>query len=72
MCLGFEGDPSEGECCCSLDGDADRIIFWQWRRRSRGVDVTVLDGDRIAALFTLALLTSLKAAFEQVQHFFLR
>lgn len=67
MHSGFAGDPSERECCCSLDGDADRLIFWQWKRTLCGVDVTVLDGDRIAALFTLALLTSLKAALEQVK-----
>ncbi|KAL8275440.1 hypothetical protein Esti_000652 [Eimeria stiedai] len=63
---GYAGDTSEEGTCCSLDGDADRIVFYRWRRRPRSqeVELRVSDGDRIACLFLLLIVKVLKAAEE--------
>lgn len=44
---GFDG-VAPGACCCAVDGDADRLVYFY----SSGADGTVmlLDGDKIAAL----------------------
>ena len=45
--------PSEGRAC-SLDGDADRVVFHYWRGAAGGpkaAEWRLLDGDKIAALF---------------------
>ena len=78
MVLGYRGDPSEGAACCSLDGDADRLVYFAWRRRGaprspqgapRGPPeeggetlLFLFDGDRIACLFVLLIANLLKAA----------
>jgi len=49
---GLESPPSERLLrACSIDGDADRIVFHYWR----GAEWRLLDGDKIAALFALFL-----------------
>ncbi|KAL8450261.1 hypothetical protein Emag_003284 [Eimeria magna] len=61
----YPGDASEERTCCSLDGDADRIVFFTWRRRanhSQEIELRVSDGDRVACLFLLLIIKVLKAA----------
>ena len=36
--------------CASLDGDADRLVYFR-RAEDMTFDVVLLDGDKIAALF---------------------
>ena len=49
---GLESPPSERLLrACSIDGDADRIVFHYWR----GAEWRLLDGDKIAALFACVL-----------------
>ncbi|KAL3894360.1 MAG: hypothetical protein SGPRY_013832, partial [Prymnesium sp.] len=46
--LGFSS-PLEGyDRACSVDGDADRVVYHYWRE---GGGWRLLDGDKIAALF---------------------
>ena len=42
-------EPGPGELCCSLDGDADRIMFF-YREGGGAEGFRLLDGDRIASL----------------------
>ncbi len=44
---GLEAPPATAVRACSIDGDADRIVFHFWR----GSEWRLLDGDKIAALF---------------------
>lgn len=57
--LGFEAATFKSRRACSLDGDADRLVYFYWRR-----DATfrVLDGDKIAALLAGFIGDELKAA----------
>jgi phosphoacetylglucosamine mutase len=55
----YDGIPSNTEYCCSLDGDADRIVFFS----SQDGDLTyLLDGDKIAILIAHVLKTKLGAS----------
>ena len=45
----YEGTPVSTQYCASLDGDADRIVFFA----DNGSDFQLLDGDKIACLFCL-------------------
>ena len=57
-----------GHTICSLDGDADRIVFHGFVNKghnsdpSAGSDWIMLDGDKIAALFVILLKQTLEAA----------
>jgi phosphoacetylglucosamine mutase len=44
---GLEAPPTTPVRACSVDGDADRIVFHYWQ----GTEWRLLDGDKIAALF---------------------
>jgi phosphoacetylglucosamine mutase len=44
----FENVPS-GALCCSLDGDADRVVFFKVTKQ--GCTIKLLDGDRLSILF---------------------
>lgn len=55
MPAGLEFVPNEGRCC-SLDGDADRLIYYY---RKNHDDFRLLDGDHIAALFADFILRQL-------------
>jgi phosphoacetylglucosamine mutase len=48
MPVGFETVPP-GSRCCSLDGDADRLIYYYFNQEHH--ELRLLDGDHIAALF---------------------
>lgn len=47
-----------GKKCCSIDGDADRLVYYYHRENS---EFRVLDGDKIAALCTTFLKEELPA-----------
>ncbi|KAK9839856.1 hypothetical protein WJX81_006690 [Elliptochloris bilobata] len=57
-------DIGVGGRCASLDGDADRIVFWTL---ADGGGMTLFDGDRIAALAAL-LVRDLLAALPADEH----
>ena len=58
---GVNKESDEGEILCSFDGDADRIVFHAFP--SAAVPAWyLLDGDRIACLFSAFLKTELEAA----------
>jgi len=70
---GLEKPPSAPHRACSVDGDADRIVFHYWK----GSEWRLLDGDKIAALFasfvceeltTLALQPALAMAVVQTAY----
>ena len=46
---GFHGEADRGKRCCSIDGDADRIVFHYFDTQG---EWHLCDGDKIAALFT--------------------
>lgn len=50
--------------CCSLDGDADRIVFHTYLSTQEGqpLNWVMLDGDKIAILFALYIMDELKEA----------
>jgi len=52
-------DVEDNAICCSVDGDADRVVFWYWRNAEV---FSVLDGDKIATLLVDFLHSELKAA----------
>jgi phosphoacetylglucosamine mutase len=47
-----------GSRCCSLDGDADRLIYYYNKAENR--QFHMLDGDHIAALFATFVLSHLR------------
>lgn len=47
--------------CCSVDGDADRIVFFSFNNNSK---LTLLDGDKIAVLIGQFLKEQLHAVYE--------
>lgn len=57
--LGFDDVTFKGRRACSLDGDADRVVYFYWRRDG---SFRVLDGDKIAALFAGFIGDELEAA----------
>lgn len=46
---GSEGAPAGGRCA-SLDGDADRVVYWTAASAAADSSVRLLDGDKIASL----------------------
>ena len=57
---GVSADTDIGKMLCSFDGDADRIVFHTYLADSR--QWILLDGDKIAALFSLFISQELVAA----------
>jgi phosphoacetylglucosamine mutase len=57
MPVGFESVPP-GSRCCSLDGDADRLIYYYLNKDHH--ELRLLDGDHIAALFADFILAHLR------------
>ncbi|KAJ3189280.1 Phosphoacetylglucosamine Mutase [Gaertneriomyces sp. JEL0708] len=55
--IGFELKP--GMRCCSLDGDADRIVYWYAGEDGR---FKLLDGDKIATLAAQLIMTLVRTA----------
>ncbi|EIE18707.1 intramolecular transferase [Coccomyxa subellipsoidea C-169] len=55
---GFQDVP-EGARCASLDGDADRLVYFQ--RRGAADEVHLFDGDRIAVLAALLVMDLLRS-----------
>ncbi|CAJ0962069.1 unnamed protein product, partial [Mesorhabditis belari] len=57
----------EGVRCASLDGDADRLVYF-YSKNSESKNVILLDGDKIAVLFAKFLIEELKEAkvFDQL------
>ncbi|KAK9904678.1 hypothetical protein WJX75_000481 [Coccomyxa subellipsoidea] len=55
---GFQHVPA-GARCASLDGDADRLVYF--RRQGSGDEVHLFDGDRIAVLAALLVMDLLKS-----------
>jgi len=53
------GLDTKGRCGCSLDGDADRIVFWYHNDEGQ---FRLLDGDKIAVLAALFLQEELQAS----------
>eukprot|EP00798_Chlamydomonas_sp_ICE-L_P009793 gene9793-7682_t len=50
---GFDGLPADARCC-SLDGDADRLVYFSRNPGCNdGVGVSLMDGDKVAALAAL-------------------
>lgn len=50
--------------CCSVDGDADRIVYFTWSNLGDEYSpMRLIDGDRIAVLLTEALLHLLRNCF---------
>ncbi|CCI46691.1 unnamed protein product [Albugo candida] len=54
---GFSRDNDKGKRCCSLDGDADRVVFHYFDEKA---DWHLLNGDKIACLFAEFFLEKLK------------
>lgn len=52
--------PSPTCRCCSIDGDADRLIYFMLPQASAPDRVSLLDGDRIAALIASFVSDTLK------------
>jgi phosphoacetylglucosamine mutase len=51
--------PPDQSYCCSLDGDADRIVFFS----SSGGKLTLLDGDKIAVLIGMFIQNELEKCY---------
>lgn len=51
---GFE-EVLPGSRCASLDGDADRLIYYSIDKKNK-IDLILMDGDYISALFSIFLL----------------
>ncbi|KAL1496810.1 hypothetical protein AB1Y20_014396 [Prymnesium parvum] len=56
---GFEARLAGFDRACSLDGDADRLVYHYWTESN---EWKLLDGDKIAALFSCFLMEQLAAA----------
>lgn len=54
--------PLENKLLCSLDGDADRIVFHMFRKTNNNCDWILYDGDKIACLIALFMKTELEEA----------
>lgn len=57
---GLESETDSGKILCSFDGDADRIVFHSFLAEDK--KWILLDGDKIAALFSLFLSQELEAS----------
>lgn len=60
MPINFEGLVTPGQRCASLDGDADRLIYFYQTSREPHV-LRLLDGDHIAALFSKFVVEHMRA-----------
>jgi phosphoacetylglucosamine mutase len=59
--------PASQNYCCSVDGDADRIVFFSATAADGGTDLTLLDGDKIAVLIGQFIKEQLHKAYAQNQ-----
>jgi len=59
---GVDQHSDANKLLCSLDGDADRIVFHAFLTRPRGDGWVLIDGDKIAALLSVVLVEELKHA----------
>lgn len=62
---GLVAEDNEGLTCCSLDGDADRIVFQTFHRAADAeaqLQWALLDGDKIASLIAMFLRREIDAA----------
>lgn len=57
---GFKSEDDVGKILCSFDGDADRIVFHSYLAEDK--KWILLDGDKIAALFSLFISQELEAS----------
>jgi phosphoacetylglucosamine mutase len=55
---GFLAEKSKGWRCASLDGDADRLVYWYWDTNGQW---KLLDGDKIASIAAAFLAEQLTA-----------
>jgi phosphoacetylglucosamine mutase len=55
---GFIAEKSLGWRCASLDGDADRLVYWYWDKQGQW---KLLDGDKIASIAATFLAEQLTA-----------
>ena len=51
MPTGFTPETALGKRCCSLDGDADRLLYWRVDPATMAVDI--MDGDKEMSLASL-------------------
>lgn len=59
--IGINHEKDVGKILCSFDGDADRIVFHSYLTRNN--KWTLLDGDKIAALFSLFISKEFKESY---------
>lgn len=51
MPSGFTPETAAGKRCCSLDGDADRLLYWRVDPKTLALDI--MDGDKEMSLASL-------------------
>ena len=51
MPSGFTPETAAGKRCCSLDGDADRLLYWRVDTKTLALDI--MDGDKEMSLASL-------------------
>eukprot|EP00921_Rhytidocystis_pertsovi_P024306 GHVQ01039094.1.p1 GENE.GHVQ01039094.1~~GHVQ01039094.1.p1 ORF type:complete len:648 (-),score=62.82 GHVQ01039094.1:1861-3804(-) len=57
-----------GSACCSVDGDADRLVYFSWETEPDGKHLLqVLDGDRIACLYSKCIIYLIERCVESTQ-----